>query len=238
MSPIFLNTLSTHQSPFSQKTSACSKRIIVTCGPGSEPIDEVRFLSNFSTGELGALLAKELHDHGFEVICLRSRLATYPMDASIAKVIPFRTNTDLANLLEQLSQQEPVLAIFHAAALCDYRVEKITAADGHLLSSGKIPTHAGALNVTLQPTMKVIAKLRSWFPNSLLVGWKYEVDGTKEEAMAKAEHQIGKYQLNASVANGPAFENGFEFIPATDAKKHLDSKEMLSSFLVKWIELA
>jgi deoxyribose-phosphate aldolase len=31
-------------------------RVIVTCGPSYEPIDEVRRLTNFSTGELGTLL--------------------------------------------------------------------------------------------------------------------------------------------------------------------------------------
>ena len=213
-------------------------RVIVTCGAGSEQIDQVRFLSNFSTGVGGALLARELHAHDFEVICLRSRLATYPIDPSIAHVISFTTNADLATSLEQLSQEEPVAAIFHAAALCDYRVEKITTADGQLLTSGKISTDAGALRMTLQPTLKVITKLRAWFPKSLLVGWKYEVDGTKEEAAAKAEHQIEKYQLDASVANGPVFQNGFEFIPAAGGRESLDSKSTLASFLVKWTESA
>ncbi|HVY71907.1 MAG TPA: phosphopantothenoylcysteine decarboxylase, partial [Verrucomicrobiae bacterium] len=35
-------------------------KVIVTCGPSYEPIDEVRRLTNFSTGELGVLLAEEL----------------------------------------------------------------------------------------------------------------------------------------------------------------------------------
>jgi phosphopantothenoylcysteine synthetase/decarboxylase len=209
-------------------------RVIVTCGPSCEPIDQVRFLSNFSTGELGSLLARSLQESGIEVICLRSRLATYPIDFSIAQVIPFSTNTDLATLLEQLSQEEPVAAIFHAAALCDYRVEKVTTLEGQLLSCGKIPTAAGSLQMTLQPTIKVIEKLRGWFPQSLLIGWKYEVDGTKEEAIAHAEHQIKKYQLDASVANGPIFKNSFEFIPAA-GRERLDSKSALASFLATWI---
>ena len=35
-------------------------KVIVTCGPSYEPIDEVRRITNFSTGELGILLANRL----------------------------------------------------------------------------------------------------------------------------------------------------------------------------------
>jgi phosphopantothenoylcysteine decarboxylase/phosphopantothenate--cysteine ligase len=35
-------------------------KVIVTCGPSYEPIDQVRRLTNFSTGELGVLLSDEL----------------------------------------------------------------------------------------------------------------------------------------------------------------------------------
>ncbi|MFZ4115278.1 MAG: phosphopantothenoylcysteine decarboxylase [Chthoniobacterales bacterium] len=206
-------------------------RVIVTCGPSCEPIDQVRFLSNFSTGELGVLLARAFQECGLEVICLRSRLATYPIDFSMAQVIPFSTNADLARLFERLSQGEPVAAIFHAAALCDYRVEKVITLDEKLLSCGKIPTSAGSLQMTLHPTMKVISKLREWFPGSLLVGWKYEVDGTKQEAMRHAEDQLIKYQLDAIVANGPALENGFEFISTGGTKEYCNSKSALASFL-------
>lgn len=181
------------------------------------------------------LLATELQRHGLEVFCLRSRLATYPISNGM-EVIPFSTNDELAEIFQQLSIKKDVAAIFHAAALCDYRVKKIEAIDGRVFSVGKIPTHAGELIMTLEPSLKVIAKLRSWFPNALLVGWKYEVDGTLEEACAKASGQIEKYQLDASIANGPALGSGFEFIPADGARQRLGSKSPLIHFLVRWLQ--
>jgi phosphopantothenoylcysteine decarboxylase/phosphopantothenate--cysteine ligase len=256
-------------------------KILVTCGPGSEPIDQVRFISNFSTGELGMLLSAELQQHGFQVICLRSKLATYPIIDGV-ETIPFSTNDELASILQQLSVEENIAAVFHAAALCDYRVKKIdflpnstaatncyvapvlvfsrpsctlpvcapetpctsslsasfsksliTTVNRDSLHLGKIPTSAGELSMTLEPSLKLIAKLRHWFPSSLLVGWKYEVVGTREEAVSKAKQQIERYQLDASVANGPALENGFEFITVTGAIQFLDSKSKLVHFLSK-----
>lgn len=210
-------------------------KVIVTCGPGCELIDQVRFISNFSTGELGSLLASALQDYGFEPICLRSRLATYPMEKNVP-VIPFSTNEELVKIFEEFSVKENIRAVLHAAALCDYRVQKVTAADGSLLHSGKIPTNMGTLNLILEPSLKVISKLRTWFPEACLIGWKYEVSGTREEACAKAQQQISKYQLDASIANGPAVENAFEFLSTTQARQSLDSKRALVQFLAKWLQ--
>lgn len=211
-----------------------SLRVVVTCGPSCEPIDQVRFLSNRSTGELGMLLAHALEKAGYDVICLRSSLATYPLHPSIMKVLPFTTNDDLAGLLEELSQGKPVAAIFHVAALCDYSVKKITTLDGQTLSAQKIPTSSGALQMILEPTLKVISKLRELFPSSIIVGWKYEVEGTRHEALSKAEHQIFKYQLDACVANGAVFLNKLEFISSSQERESCASKEALVSFLLDW----
>ncbi|MCX6957422.1 MAG: phosphopantothenoylcysteine synthase [Verrucomicrobiae bacterium] len=210
-------------------------RIIVTCGPGCEPIDEVRFLSNSSTGELGSLLASELQQHGFEVLCLQSRLATYPMVKNV-EVIPFSTNDELAEIFQQLSTKEDVAAIFHAAALCDYRVEKIAGMDGSVLNLEKIPTSIGRLNLTLEPSLKVIAQLRACFPHALLVGWKYEVSGTREEADQKAQQQIEKYQLDASIANGPATTGHFDVMLPDESQHALSSKKDLVRFLARWLQ--
>ena len=54
---------------------------IVTAGPTYEPIDQVRRLTNHSTGQLGTGLAKRLADDGHEVTLLRGRSATPHRDA-------------------------------------------------------------------------------------------------------------------------------------------------------------
>ena len=51
---------------------------LVTCGPAYEPIDEVRRITNQSTGELGSLLSEILSRAKFEVLCLRGEMAIYP----------------------------------------------------------------------------------------------------------------------------------------------------------------
>jgi hypothetical protein len=56
------------------------------------------------------------------------------------------------------------------------------------------------------------------------VGWKYEVDGTREQVIEKASRQIFENQTDACVANGPAYgedfglvtPDGCESVPDTD----------------------
>ena len=70
-------------------------KIIVTCGPSYEPIDDVRRITNFSTGELGVLLTDKLAAAGFDVCCLERIYATYG-DPKVGCVLKsFTTNDDL-----------------------------------------------------------------------------------------------------------------------------------------------
>ena len=71
-------------------------KVIVTCGPSYEPVDEVRRITNFSTGELGVLLSTAFAGAGFETICLRGVAATYPGEPTGASVVQFTTNNVLA----------------------------------------------------------------------------------------------------------------------------------------------
>jgi hypothetical protein len=52
-------------------------KVIVTCGPGYEPINQVRRLTNFSAGEVGVHLRNQLARAGFEVFCLKGSGATH-----------------------------------------------------------------------------------------------------------------------------------------------------------------
>src|SRR3954464_75664 len=120
-------------------------RVIVTCGPSYEPIDEVRRLTNFSTGELGTLLAAALARAGCETICLRGAAATWPERPPGAEVRPFTTNDDLGAQLRQLAGEAPCAALFHTAALADFRIAAVGDTHGHPLPGAKISSALGSL---------------------------------------------------------------------------------------------
>jgi len=66
-------------------------KCIVTGGPAYEELDEVRRLTNFSTGTLGAELAKFLVEQGHEVQWLRGHYATCRLDPAAQGAQVFTT---------------------------------------------------------------------------------------------------------------------------------------------------
>jgi phosphopantothenoylcysteine decarboxylase/phosphopantothenate--cysteine ligase len=209
-------------------------RVIVTCGPSFEPIDGVRRLTNFSTGELGLLLAAALVRSGHDVICLKGEGSSSRVEAEGARVIGFSTNEDLLQRLRELGAIGAGV-VFHAAALCDYRVKSVRGADGAALNAEKIPTRAGELTLTLEPTVKLLPELRRIFPAARLVGWKYELDGTPDDVVAKGRGQLAGSNTDACVVNGAAWGAGFGFIEPGCEPVKLEDKPALCAFLAAWV---
>ena len=207
---------------------------IVTAGPTYEPIDSVRRITNFSTGRLGSRLAVYLATQGHRVKLLRGAMATFRLEASEAKlldeIIEFTTSDDLREKLASLSVLA-INAIFHAAAVCDFRPSKvyIPSMDSYSreVGVGKIPTAKGGISIEMEPTPKIIANLRGWFNKAFIVGWKYEVMGDQRSAINAGVSQVKSYSTNACIVNGPAYGIGYGLVTGNGACVHLPGEQEL-----------
>lgn len=211
-------------------------RCIVTAGPTYENLDEVRRLTNFSTGRLGSELAAFLTKRGHEVVLLRGYYSTWHGDTGGSQVQTFTTTSDLQQHFKDLARNGAD-AIFHAAAVSDFGFGKVwsRSEDGQLteLSSGKLTTRGGTLLAELVPTPKIIHRLREWYPKARIVGWKYEVDGNRERIVELARRQLAECGSDACVANGAAYGRGFGLVPAVGEVVHLEGREELFEALAK-----
>jgi phosphopantothenoylcysteine decarboxylase/phosphopantothenate--cysteine ligase len=210
---------------------------IVTAGPTFEPLDEVRRLTNFSTGRLGTELANFLADRGHKVTLLVGAQATYCGERKVHRAGIFTTAADLRKRLKTLSV-ESVDAIFHAAAVSDFSFGKIFAPDksGKLVeikAAKKISTRRENLLTELVPTPKIITELRGWFPKTKIIGWKFESDGKRTKAIAAARKQIVECSTDACVANGPAYGSGFGLVTRR-SKTHLADATVLFEALERF----
>lgn len=200
-------------------------RCIVTAGPTYESLDEVRRLTNFSTGRLGSELVNFLTGRGHEVRLLIGQQATYRGERHAQRVETFTTTANLRERLLTLAGGPPVDAVFHAAAVSDFTFGKIwlrsPSGDLEEVKSGKISTRQGTLLAELVPTPKIIAELREWFPKARLVGWKYEVVGDRPGVVRLAQDQISSCHTDACVANGPAYGAGFGLVKTGGEWAHL-----------------
>jgi phosphopantothenoylcysteine synthetase/decarboxylase len=205
-------------------------RCIVTAGPTYEPLDEVRRLTNFSTGRLGVELAGNLTALGHEVTLLLGYYATWRGPQNAQVVDTFTTTADLRDRLRALASPVPT-AIFHAAAVSDFGFGRVweKTADGTLkeVHAAKVSTRQAGLLVELGPTPKILAELRQWHPHALLVGWKYELDGGREDVLAKASQQLAACATDACVANGQAYGEGFGLVTPDKSCRHCATREAL-----------
>ena len=122
-------------------------RILVTAGPTREYFDDVRFISNASSGRLGYAIAAEAARRGHHVVLVSGpvRLPA-PPDVEFVSVVTGREMLDICR--ERFPDCD---AAVMCAAVCDYRPTA--------RSAGKAPKSTQAHAVELEPTEDICVSL-------------------------------------------------------------------------------
>jgi len=151
-------------------------RILLTAGPTRAFIDDVRYLTNASSGRMAAALADAALSRGHEVTIVSGPVAVaYP---EAARVVPVVTTAEmLAASRTELPDCDGVIA---TAAPCDFEpIAKVP---------GKIPRAGDELRLTLRPTPDVIATLAREAPaDRWFVAFALEPGGDPRRAFEKIE---------------------------------------------------
>lgn len=184
------------------------KNIIVTAGGTSERIDNVRKITNSSTGKLGMKIALELlkkyNDVKIYYVCSRNSLR--PINDRV-KVIEIDGTMDLKNSIENLLTQNKIDYFIHSMAVSDYMVDYVTNLESiknnniKVISGNKISSNEDNLVIVLKPTPKIISIIKNVSPETYLVGFKL-LDGVpKEELISVAKKLRDKNRCDLVVAN-------------------------------------
>ncbi len=105
------------------KTDYAGKTLLITSGGTKEPIDPVRFITNRSSGKMGAALADAAVRRGGKVVYICGENAVLPK--CDAEIITVRTTEEmLAKCLENFTRCDYIIK---AAAPSDYKVENFSA---------------------------------------------------------------------------------------------------------------
>src|SRR6185436_15032764 len=149
--------------------------------------------------------------------------------------LPFTTNEDLFASLKRLSREHNIVALLHVSALADFRVKSIEDIHGQRQDSAKIDSRGDGLVLRLEPARKIISSLRELFPTAVLVGWKYELAGTRAQALSNAWRQLRENHTDACMLNGKAWGSGFAFCTPPDSVIELSDKAAVVQFLPNWL---
>jgi phosphopantothenoylcysteine decarboxylase/phosphopantothenate--cysteine ligase len=169
------------------------RRVVVTAGPTEEPVDDVRFIGNRSSGKMGAALAAAAAARGAEVTLVAGPGTPAAGGAGIRR-LDIRTAGELELALVELSASADVIVM--AAAVADFRPRakapgKLSRRDGN-----------GELTLALVPVPDLLAGLAQARRGArpYLVGFAAETVGG--DALAgRAAAKLREKGCDAIVAN-------------------------------------
>ncbi|HBY57050.1 MAG TPA: bifunctional phosphopantothenoylcysteine decarboxylase/phosphopantothenate--cysteine ligase CoaBC [Candidatus Atribacteria bacterium] len=163
-----------------------NKTVLITASCTREPIDDVRFISNYSTGKMGFALAKIAQARGAKVI-----LITGPTSLSAISGI----NTISVNTAEEMKSEvfkyfEEADIVISAAAVADFRPkEKV---------SGKIKKEeTEKMTIELERNPDILFELGKKKGDKILVGFAAETENLIQNACKKLREK----KLDMIIAN-------------------------------------
>jgi len=168
------------------KKDYTNKTVLITASCTREPIDKVRFISNYSSGKMGFALAKIAQARGARVI-----LVTGPNCLPAIKGI----KTILIESAEEMKKEvfkyfSEADIIISAAAVADFRPKEVF--------SGKIKKEKDEkLVIELERTSDILYELGKKKKNKILVGFAAETENLVDQALKKLEEK----ELDLIVAN-------------------------------------
>ena len=196
------------------------KKIIITAGGTSEKIDNVRKITNSSTGKLGMTIAnyllKENNDLLIYYICSKNSLR--PSNKNV-KIIEIDETMHLKKEIESLLLNEKIDYFIHSMAVSDYMKNYITTIEKikkslkktnnvdeafnkiETINGNKISSYEDNLVIVLKPTPKIISIIKDISPSTYLIGFKLLDSVSKEELIEIAKKLRDKNKCDLVVAN-------------------------------------
>lgn len=187
------------------------KTVLITAGPTVEPIDSVRYISNYSSGKMGYAIAEAAAAQGARVVLVSGPVAL-AAPAGV-EVVPVKTARDMLAACEKEFSQ--VDAAIFAAAVADLR--PANPAD-RKLKKGR--DDAALANVPLTENPDILATLAAGKrPGQYVVGFAAETNDVLMNAHAKLEKKHADMIVANQVGDGVAFgtdDDEVWFVTAND----------------------
>jgi phosphopantothenoylcysteine decarboxylase/phosphopantothenate--cysteine ligase len=167
-------------------------RILITSGPTRQYLDPVRYLTNASSGRMGAALVDSAVERGHDVI-----VVTGPVQvkySSATQVVEVDTTDEMLQaVLEHFPSCDGLIG---AAAPCDYMPRRI--------SSDKITKSGQPILLELIETPDVVATAaQKKLPHQWVVGFALETEDLRFRAIVKMQRKC----CDMMVSNGPSAIN-------------------------------
>ena len=170
-------------------------KVIITAGACYEMIDDVRAITNLSSGKMGLALAFAYYLRGFDVTLISSA-QNLPKSMENLEFLSFKNSADLLEILKNKKLAKDDLLVM-AAAISDYIPSK--------KAKGKIKKSGANLNLELKENIDILSSLKEL--KCKKIGFKMEMD--EQSALSSAKNMLENKALDAVCLNVLKAQNYF-----------------------------
>ena len=170
-------------------------KVIITAGACYEMIDDVRAITNLSSGKMGLALAFAYYLRGFDVTLISSA-QNLPKSMENLEFLSFKSSADLLEILKNKKLAKDDLLVM-AAAISDYIPTK--------KAKGKIKKSGANLNLELKENIDILSSLKEL--KCKKIGFKMEMD--EQSALSSAKNMLENKALDAVCLNVLKAQNYF-----------------------------
>ncbi|MFD1254812.1 Coenzyme A biosynthesis bifunctional protein CoaBC [Devosia equisanguinis] len=189
-----------------QRTDLAGKTILITAGPTTTAIDAVRYITNHSTGRMGAAMAEEALRRGAVVDYVLG------MDKGVVRPVAPRGAENRLNIIEVRTAEEMAAAalkhlprahgVVASAAVMDYAVAAP--------ASNKLKRASEAIALDLVPSVDVLGTLSQAATGKWFMGFAAETDNVEAHGQGKLKAKGLDFLFANAVAKlGETGETGF-----------------------------
>lgn len=180
-------------------------KILITGGGCREAIDNVRCVTNTSTGKTSAIIADYFSRQGCQVTVLTAASAIKPQEDCVIQ--NFVSGADLGQLLEEELTTHEYQLVIHAAAVSDFIPETVIM-DGVSVAAGpegKIPS-GSSMTVTFKAAPKLADRIKGWARNGghkepTVVCFKLTSGADSEKVLAACHAILSRGAADFVIAN-------------------------------------
>ncbi|MEE0132759.1 MAG: phosphopantothenoylcysteine decarboxylase [Treponema sp.] len=180
-------------------------KILITGGGCREAIDNVRCVTNTSTGKTSAIIADYFSRQGCQVTVLTAASAIKPQEDCVIR--SFVSGADLEQLLEEELTTHEYQLVIHAAAVSDFIPETVIM-DGVSVAAGpegKIPS-GSSMTVTFKAAPKLADRIKGWARNGghkepTVVCFKLTSGADSEKVLAACHAILSRGAADFVIAN-------------------------------------
>lgn len=215
-------------------TDLAGTTVLITAGPTTSPIDAVRYITNHSTGRMGAAMAEEALWRGAAVRYVLG------MDKGVVRPVPPKDSASRFTLVEVQTAEEMAQAalgflpqvngVIATAAVLDYRVAAP--------SANKLKRASEAVALDMVPSVDVLGALKDAATSQWFLGFAAETDNVEANGRKKLEGKKLDFLFANPVArSGETSATGFS-VPTNGGTLFRAGGEALALPVMNKTELA